>query len=282
MTKTGGSAEGEAQMKLWNKEGIVRALICVMAAGLCGLPAAAQSRRSGAWGIQRKSDRTMKTVSKIIYRETRDEYTVTVGTATYQVKARDVVRLLIPAPANWDRLKSEVKRTEPPSATVSAMEGIAQQYRKRVWDTKAWELLMPVYAAQKKYSKMKRGCAQVKKLYGRVPPELMTYWWEALIQTNDERIKNELDDAIERGSRPTAAVAYVKRGDLLKKKGQTKQALIQGYLRAVLMFGDVKSVQPEALYKTYLALKDRGDGRSERFKRKLLDEYPRSSYSKGL
>ena len=64
------------------------------------------------------------------------------------------------------------------------------------------------------------------------------------------KAKKVIQEVIASGDRLTAAIAQIKRGDLDKKKGDMKIALVDGYLRTVILYADVKEVQPEALYNT--------------------------------
>ena len=94
------------------------------------------------------------------------------------------------------------------------------------------------------------------------------------------KLEMMLTKTIETGSRNAAAVAQVKRADIARQNGNNIDALVNGYLRTVILYREVKEVQPEALYKAMLAFKEMGhNSRAQKMKKKLLAEYPQSRYS---
>ena len=75
----------------------------------------------------------------------------------------------------------------------------------------------------------------------------------------------------------------MKRGDVLLAQGDAKSALRDGYLRTILMFQDVKDIQPEALYKAMKAHQSIGEHPyAEKWRKRLLAGYPTSEYAKQL
>ena len=84
-------------------------------------------------------------------------------------------------------------------------------------------------------------------------------------------------------NRETAAAAYIKRGDIDKAQGSLKHALVDGYLRVVYLFRDVKAVQPEALYRAmecFTALEEHQ--RAEKMRKRLLVDFGNSPYTQRL
>ena len=107
-------------------------------------------------------------------------------------------------------------------------------------------------------------------------------YWEALVQTEQfTRLEKALTEVIEKSQdRELVAIAQIKRGDMEKKKGDPKKALVDGYLRTVVFFQAVKEVQPEALYKAMKCFEELGQqSYAEKMRNRLLAEYPESSYS---
>ena len=67
------------------------------------------------------------------------------------------------------------------------------------------------------------------------------------------------------------------------QRKQYKDALVEGYLRTIVLFQDVREVQPEALYQAARCFEELGEsGNAEKMRKKLLADYPDSSYSKQL
>ena len=96
-------------------------------------------------------------------------------------------------------------------------------------------------------------------------------------------MKKILLEAVEKGSRQVAAEAQIMRGDIDFKKGNYRDALVDGYLRTAVMFQRVKWVRAEALYKAMQAHEKLGEhSHAEKWRKKLLAEFPNSIYSKRL
>jgi len=67
------------------------------------------------------------------------------------------------------------------------------------------------------------------------------------------------------------------------KSGKPKEALLDGYLRAILLFQDVGLVQPEALYKAIKAHEALNEAQfAERWRRRLLASYASSEFATKL
>ena len=87
--------------------------------------------------------------------------------------------------------------------------------------------------------------------------------------------------AVEQGDRPTQAAAQVLRGAMDKQRKEYRTALVDGYLRAIVLFQDVREVQPEALAGAATCFEELGESaNAEKMRKKLLAEFPDSSYSK--
>ena len=68
-------------------------------------------------------------------------------------------------------------------------------------------------------------------------------------------------------------------GDLLRELF----ALIDGYLRTVVFFQGIKSVQPEALYKAAKCFEEKGQhSYAEKMRKELLSSYPQSEEARQL
>ena len=78
--------------------------------------------------------------------------------------------------------------------------------------------------------------------------------------------------------RDLAARAQVLRGDLKRKRRQLEPA-VQDYLRTVILFENIRDVQPEALYKAGETLEELRDARAKDLFARLQREYPDSKYA---
>ena len=85
------------------------------------------------------------------------------------------------------------------------------------------------------------------------------------------------------GSRGSAAMAQMFRGDIFIEQKKYSEALTKGYLRTVEFFQDIKEVQPSALAKTIECYEKLGESqKAETFRKRLLAKYPRSEYARKL
>ena len=106
---------------------------------------------------------------------------------------------------------------------------------------------------------------------------------DALIKTGQTaKIKRRIGDMLKSDHRPTLAMARLLNGDLLASEGKLKDALIDGYLRTIILYRGTASVQPEALSKAMKALENLGDSRADRMRQTLLDKYPDSEYARKI
>ncbi len=228
----------------------------------------------------KKKDGAWAQADKIEYRPSSDAYVVTKGMTVYSVPRAEMVDLQIPRPPDFDSLVAKLSEPLPDQAAIVQMENIANNYKMLKWDVEALSWLVPAYEKKNMDEKIVSSCDSIKKITGNVPEILLSAYWNALRRSGKvHNLQGQLSEAIEKGSRGAAAAAYMTRGDLLAGEGKKKEALIQAYLKVVILFKDVPSLQPEALYKVWRTMSDIGDRRGEKFKRKLLDEFPNSRYA---
>ena len=105
--------------------------------------------------------------------------------------------------------------------------------------------------------------------------------WVAADRASELRL--QLGKAVEEGNRGVVAVAQVLRGDLDMKKQDFRSALVDGYLRTIVLFADVREMQPEALFKAAKCFEElRESQNAEKMRKKLLSEFPDSTYSRQI
>jgi hypothetical protein len=71
------------------------------------------------------------------------------------------------------------------------------------------------------------------------------------------------------------------RGNMNRESGQKEVALLD-YLRVVILFENIREVQPEALYKAAEILEELRDPRADELRKKLVQEYKDSDYAAKL
>ena len=103
--------------------------------------------------------------------------------------------------------------------------------------------------------------------------------WDAFIAVSDKTtLSQSVDAAIAKGSRENAAAAHIARADMAKSEKNLQDALLD-YLRVVLVYEQVKTIQPEALYKTAQCLEELRDPRAEDWRKKLMADYPQDPWA---
>jgi len=169
---------------------------------------------------------------------------------------------------------------------IPVLEKIRSEYNMLEWDVTAAQWLAEAYLNTGEAAKAVRMCegvieADKEKAY---TGDLPRVYWRALLEADREATLNrQLDEAIEKGKRDIVAAAQVARGDLERKKGNFREALIDGYLRSVALFEDVREVRSEALYKAAKCFEQLGElSNMEKMRRKLLEEYPGSVYAEQM
>jgi len=202
---------------------------------------------------------------------------------TLEVALSEVARMNIVKPAALDKAISDVKGGRFSSA-IGPLEAIVQEYRMLQHDVTAAEPLAIAYNNTKRY---KDTATMIKRVQEDKPAHLITrgmvkQYWKSLLETDQYgTLRNDIDKRIPNASRDVVAEAQNMRGDIDMKKGNPKAALLDGYLRTVVLFRDVKAVQPEAIYKAMLCFEKLGqDGQKEKMRKKLLAEYPQTEYSR--
>jgi len=222
---------------------------------------------------------------KIRWRGASKVYAVTdpATGVTLEIALHEVARMNIIRPAALEKAIADVKAGRFASA-VGPLEKVVEEYRMLQHDVTAAE---PLAIAYNNTSRYKDTVSMIKRVQEDKPPHMITRgmvknYWKALLETEQyATLRKDLEERIPTASRDVVAEAQNMRGDIDMKKGNPKSALIDGYLRTVVLFQDVKAVQPEAIYKAMLCFEKLGqDGQKEKMRKKLLAEHPQSQYSR--
>jgi len=167
------------------------------------------------------------------------------------------------------------------AGAAAILQRVKEQYAFLGWDLRASLMLARVELAQKQFA---AAASEYEALFAaqpqmkKIPAERANYM-QALLGAG--RIKETaalIDEDIASGSREAAARAQVVRGDMKAATGQYEEALLD-YLRTVLLFKEQADVQPEAAYKTAVALKKLNDPRAAEYFKKVIDEFPKSEFA---
>lgn len=214
------------------------------------------------------------------------EYVVTAENGQEgRVPLRAVESVEVKEPEEWEGILKQLQDGRYAEA-MPMLEKIMDAYTMLQWDVHAAKRLAEAHMAMKAAPKAVAVC---EKVVGDNPAaglsgELAFIYWDALLEAEKYSVlRKTLDDAIKSGGQETLARAYIKRGDMDKKKGNIKEALLDGYLRAIVFFEKVAEVQPEALYKAVKCFEQLGQhSNAEKMRQKLRSEHPRSSYTQKI
>jgi len=210
------------------------------------------------------------------------EYVVTSGNRQMRVNPSMVAGIDVPEPPG---LQEAIRNVELGNynAALSVLTDIMKEYRRLKWDTVAAR-----YAAEAHLGNGAPGEAVTlcERLIAVNPSaqyegEVASMYWKALVEAGrEDKLEAILEEAIKKGPRPLAALAQVRRGDIDFRKGNFEDALIDGYLRTVLMYTQQKRYQPEALFKAAQCFdKINRPAKAEEMRKTLLAQYPDSEYS---
>ena len=205
---------------------------------------------------------------------------------TVRINASDVDRVVLQTqPAQLAAAVTAVKDRKFMSA-IGPLNEIKESYQMFGPDLVAARYLAIAYLGMNKTAEAVRMCEDVLRSTPTAADSgaFAYVYWDALLKEKMHgKLLRILNDAVQRGSRDVAAVALVKRGDIYMEKRDPRRALLDGYLRTVLSFRDIKAMQPEALYKAIKAHEALNEHRhAENWRKILLSGYPSSEYAKKL
>ncbi len=201
----------------------------------------------------------------------------------YKLSPSDVADIQVARPGNLDAAIQQVEAGRY-AAALPTLEEIMKDYTMLQYDVVAAQDLAQGYLKTKDPGKAVAMCDRVitSNPEAGEDPGFAGIYWQALLETEQYvKLDKALSIAIKGESRELAAVAQLRRGDISKQKGNIDDALIDGYLRTVVFFQGIKSVQPEALYKAAKCFEEKGQhSYAEKMRKELLSSYPQSDYAR--
>ncbi|MEI6218765.1 MAG: hypothetical protein WCP86_07680 [bacterium] len=233
-----------------------------------------------------KTDGTVLQVKACRWIESSSSFAIVkMDGSTLQLEKSLVDKIDMDKPAKYALAEEQISGKQY-DAAIQSLDSVMTEYQKQGWDVDAACRIAELYLTKK--NDPRRAAQALEKAVAGVPKSEITaqtqmmLWTCQLAQGADKTpaLRKELDDAITGGQRDLAAAAYVVRGGLNRLAGQRESAVLD-YLRVVIMFDNVKSVQPEALFRASQMLDEMKDpgGRGDVLRRKLLELYPDSAYA---
>ncbi len=220
----------------------------------------------------------------IQWREGAQEYRVedTKTGSIIPIPLAQVQRLEIDKPANFEALKSQVEGGQA-DAAIPGLQAMIDEYKMRLWDNQARELLGKAYFAKRDYKKAGNVLEDLFKqaLPSQITPALRRFYWETLmlIPERQSSLKKDIEATIATGPRDLAAAAVLMRAEMYRGQSQKEEALID-YLKVAVLFEDVAATHPEALFKAAEVLDEMRDPRAAEMRKKLNAQYPASTWAK--
>ena len=203
----------------------------------------------------------------------------------FKLSLNDVAEIKVARPAELNSAIKQLKAGRYAQA-LPVLEEIMKDYTMLEHDVTAAQYLAHGYLKTKDPRKAVSMCERVLSSNPRAAEDegFAAIYWEGLLETEQlMKLDKALAKAIKSGSRKMAAVAQIKRGDIARQKGDLDDALVDGYLRTIVFFDGVKSVQPEALYKAARCFEEKGQHPyAEKMRKRLLAGYPQSEYAQRL
>ena len=217
-----------------------------------------------------------KTVQGSSIRLSRGQYVIETPSGARTYDASQVKRAISDKPENWDAVVAAARSR--PGEAVADLEAIAATYRGLDWDAKANLLIARIAAGRRDYQRAVEAYEDLPALYLKQAETRFGYWGALVELGRFDKVEGQLDGAIREGNREVSARAQLLRGDIKMKRRLLEPAALD-YLRTVILYEKVKSVQPEALYKAGKALEElRHEGAAKMFET-LRESYPNSEYA---
>ena len=216
-----------------------------------------------------------KTIQGSSIRLSRGQYVIETPTGARTYDVGQVKRAIADKPANWDQLVAAARSR--PDEALAGLEAIATQYKGLDWDAKANTLIGRIASGRRDYQKAAEAYEKLPALYLKQPETRFGYWGALVELGRFDKVEGHLDGAIRESNREVSARAQLLRGDIKMKRRLLEPAALD-FLRTVILYENVKSVQPEALFKAGKALEElRHEGAAKMFET-LRESYPDSEY----
>ncbi len=209
------------------------------------------------------------------------------GKVELEMAPDSIKELQIPRPAELDTAIKNVQDGNA-AAAIPALEKVANDYLMLQWDKVATRLLADAYVKAGEADKAIRVCDKVIAANPEAAylGEMAPAYWQALLKAGrTSKAEDLVTKAIKSGDREASAFALIMRGDLILASGDTnevaKKALRDGFLRVVTLYKNVRTAQPEALYKAAKCFEKLGQSqRADQMRTSLKSEFSASEWAR--
>lgn len=223
----------------------------------------------------------------LMWKASTQVYVAREGKATREYSTDDIQAMRVEPPANWSEILKKANSASPESA-VPQLERIINDYAMLEFDEKAGSVAAQIYLKQGKPNDALKICEKViqKNKRAAYASEMSSFYWQAMIQSGKTAsLPKLLDRAMGSGNNSVIAAALIARGDLLSSENKYMEALKDGYLRVVFLYGSDKTKHPEAIFKAYEAFTKLGQTtNAEKMRNMILknSQYKQTEWGKKL
>jgi len=226
-----------------------------------------------------------KATGNIRYLPSSKAYSIDMqGKGVFEVPEAQIARLSIQTPAEIDKAAALMKQKQY-SAAIAQLKQVVTKYKNLQWDETALRGLAECYfesGMEAEGIKMVEDAMKTPNGSESLSPGVVLRYWDALIKKKEyEKLERSIEKILATGGRGVAAVAQIKRGDMLREKGQMKEAAVDGYLWTVVFFEDQKEAREEAVYKAMKVFQDLGQQTyADKMRKILMSDYPTGQWTK--
>ena len=207
----------------------------------------------------------------------RGDYVITVGSSQRTYPAAQVAEAVADRPAAYDQA-AQLAQAGRYDEALTLLGDTAARYARLGWDDQANYLAARIQARQGRFEEAETTFRKLSARF-REQPDVKLAAAQVQVETGAyAEAEKALDELIRSATRDLAARAQLLRGDLKRKRRQLQPAA-EDYLRTVLLFENVRDLQPEALFKAADTLGELRDDRARELREELLRNYPDSDYA---
>lgn len=245
-------------MKVCITYAVMGSLAAVLSASAAYVELPDGSRRDGS-DIRARSDGT------IILTTPQGQVTFQKGQYTKAVADK---------PADFDRARQLASQKGFDEA-IRLLDPIIQNYRFLEWDNNARLLKAQVLTAK---GDAAGAVTTYEQLFAAAPElrkdsKVLWPYYEAMVGAKlYDKLGPQLDELINKGSRPDAAKAQIIRGDIKLSQANIEGAVLD-YLRSAILFESERESLPEALFKAADGLEKLRDPRAKDLYRRVASEF---------
>lgn len=223
-----------------------------------------------------------KATGQIRYLPSSKQYEIQVGNVSVKLDEKQVERLSITKPPEIEKAAQMMAQKQYGQA-IPLLKGVQTKYANLQWDEYALRGLAECYFGNGMESDGIKMVEQAMQLGSEsLSPGVVNRYWDALIKQKEyAKLERSVEMIVATGARDVAAAAQVKRGDMLKDRGQMKEAVVDGYLRTVVFFEEQKAAREEAAYKAMKVFQDLGQqSYADKMRKILQKDYPNGEWTK--